>query len=99
MESLLRRGLPGLALALALAASGRAAAQYYAPIPPPRYERGPGRPPGPNYVWRPGHWDWRGRGYVWVPGAWVRRPRRGAWRAGRWAYRSGRQVWVPGGWY
>ena len=29
--------------------------------------------PGPEYVWVPGHWAWRGRdlGYVWLPGRWV----------------------------
>jgi hypothetical protein len=39
---------------------------------PPSGEVAPPRP-GPDYLWVPGHWAWRGRdlGYVWMPGRWV----------------------------
>ncbi len=39
---------------------------------PPSSEVAPPRP-GPDYLWVPGHWAWRGRdlGYVWMPGRWV----------------------------
>jgi hypothetical protein len=89
-----------IGLGLGLGVLGRAAAQpfRYPPVPPPRVEPVPRRPPPGRVRWQPGHWHWSGRGYVWVPGRWVP-VGRGRWAAGRWAWRRGAWVWVPGGWY
>ncbi|WP_214096452.1 YXWGXW repeat-containing protein [Candidatus Methylacidithermus pantelleriae] len=67
------------------------------PPPPPVVVVRPA-PPGPGWVWVPGHWVWRGR-WVWKHGHWVRRPWPGAvWVPGHWARRPGGWVWVPGHW-
>ncbi len=70
----------------------------YEPIPDLRVERVP-PPPGPQYIWRPGHWVWNGRGYVWVSGAYLRRqPYWHEWVPGGWVMRHGTWVWVAPHW-
>jgi len=67
--------------------------------PPPRYEVIPA-PPGPVYVWQPGHWRWNGNGYYWVPGHYVSRPYAGAgWVPDHWAASGGGWVFVAGRWH
>ncbi|MFI5021700.1 MAG: hypothetical protein ACHQRJ_08610 [Alphaproteobacteria bacterium] len=52
--------------------------------PGPRVEVIPA-PPGPAFVWTPGHWWWDGHRWHWARGHYRRAPRPGA-------------VWIPGGW-
>ena len=61
-----------LALAGCIVAEPPPVVQQPPPSPPARVEVAPA-PPGPGYVWVPGHWAWRGprRGYVWVAGYYV----------------------------
>jgi WXXGXW repeat (2 copies) len=56
--------------------------------------------PGPNYVWIPGHYEWRTseRTYVWVPGSWAVQPAGYIWVPGRWETRPEGSVWVQGHW-
>jgi hypothetical protein len=72
-----------------------------ASIPPPtapQVEVGP-QPPGPDYVWAAGYWNWNGAAWIWAPGGWVLPPFRGAvWLGGRWGYRGGRAYWARGRW-
>ncbi len=54
--------------------------------------------PGPNWVWRPGHWSWQG-GWVWIRGHWVNPPHPAAeWVPGHWVNRPHGWVWIPGHW-
>jgi len=54
--------------------------------------------PGPQYVWTPGVWVWRGR-WVWGPGHWVVGPHPHAiWVQGHWERRGRRMFWVRGYW-
>lgn len=87
-----------LGAVLAAGLSGAARAQYYAPVPPLRYEVVPVAP-GPQVLWQPGHWNWNGRRYVWFGGHYVeRRPSYANYHHGHWASRYGRWVWVAPGW-
>ncbi|MBU6409629.1 MAG: YXWGXW repeat-containing protein [Verrucomicrobia bacterium] len=65
-------------------AAGATTVVETAPPPPPAevYVA----PPGPDYVWVAGQWQWNGAAWVWVRGYWSLPPARGA-------------VWVDGGWY
>ena len=57
-----------------------------------------GNPPGPDYVWAPGYWEWDGR-WVWVSGRWVLTPRPHAvWVPGHWRRTSQGWVWIHGYW-
>ena len=85
----------------------------YVPTPPPAsppskvvvYEAPPAPPrevivaaPGPNYVWAPGYYAWRGR-WVWVRGSWVTPPHPYAvWVGGHWSRHGHGYVWVGGHW-
>jgi len=96
MRMSLRPVVLGIALAAALCGSARA--QFYAPVPPLRYELVPVAP-GPAVLWEPGHWAWNGGGYVWIGGHYVRRrPYYANFHHGHWANRYGRWVWVAPGW-
>jgi hypothetical protein len=84
---------------------------YVPPPPPPApgtviVVQSPPRPqpevipasPGPNCVWTPGYWAWRGQ-WVWIRGAWIVRPRPHAtWVAGHWARHERGYVWIDGHW-
>jgi hypothetical protein len=94
-----------IAAALTVAALGVALPSYSATVivrtapPPPRQEAVPEARRG--YVWRAGHWDWRGNKHVWVKGQWVKARRgyhyvqptwvedNGRWRMSRGAWRRG----------
>ena len=70
--------------------------------PPPVIVEHYGRPPGPDYAWVNGRWDWHG-GWVWSPAATgiatrTGAPRRRGWIAGHWDHRSNGYVWVEGRW-
>ena len=57
-----------------------------------------GAPPGPEYVWVPGCWEWRGR-WVWTGGRWAMGPHpHAAWIPGRWVRRGHDWVWIRGYW-
>jgi hypothetical protein len=65
--------------------------------PPPQVEAVPVAP-GPEYVWRPGYWNWNG-GWVWIGGGWVIRPHLGAvWVGGHWGRRGRGWAWMGGHW-
>jgi hypothetical protein len=50
-------------------------------------------------VWRPGHWDWDGKGYRWIPGEYQQRtPQTNLWRSGVWERGPGGWIWHPPGW-
>jgi hypothetical protein len=86
------------AAAFGLLVTGTALAQPYPAVPPPQVENVP-PPPGTNYVWQGGHWQWNGANYGWVPGHYViRRAGWHQWVPGHWANRYGRWVWVPAHW-
>ena len=76
------------AVALTATVAGTAQAYWVQPVVPPlRVETVPVAP-GPNYVWRPGYWNWGGRRYVWVGGSYVvRGPGYGRWAPGYWGPR------------
>jgi hypothetical protein len=79
--------------------AGKAEAQGYMPVPPPRFEPPPPRPPGDRYIWEPGHWRWEGNRYAWRPGHYiVRGPNYAHFIPGHWAMRNGTWVWIPQHW-
>ncbi|MBV8505697.1 MAG: YXWGXW repeat-containing protein [Alphaproteobacteria bacterium] len=42
------------------------------PMPPPRHELRPRRPPGTRpWRWSRGRWRWNGRRWVWTSGRWI----------------------------
>ena len=69
-------------------------------VPPPEPQvEVPGNPPGSNYVWAPGFWEWHDH-WVWVSGTWVLAPRpQAVWVPGHW-HRTASQgwVWIHGYW-
>ena len=95
----MRRVLPAVALASAIAAlTGCVVAPaypvvpqgevVYAPAPPPplRTEVIPVAP-SPVHVWINGYWGWGGASYAWRPGHWAMPPRPGyGWHAGGWSH-------------
>lgn len=98
MRTPTRLSVAVLALAAGLAGPVLAQPAPYAPIPPLREELVP-PPPGPRYVWAPGHWQWDGAQYVWVGGEYVLRHQGWhRWVHGAWRLRGGAWVWVPGHW-
>src|SRR5436189_1653735 len=67
--------------------------------PPPLRVEATGRPPGPEYVWVSGHYEWNGRQYIWRAGRWVPKPyERAIYMEGYWEQRAGGWIWVPGTW-
>ena len=82
-----------------------------APGPPPAMEevvitRPPPAPqveivgpaPGPDHVWVPGCWEWRGA-WVWVGGRWAIGPHPHAhYVPGRWNRHGHSYVWIRGYW-
>ena len=66
--------------------------------PAPRVEVIP-PPPGPDYYWVPGYWNWNGTTWIWIGGSWVIRPWHGAvWVGGNWRRHNPGWVWVRGHW-
>jgi len=56
-------------------------------------------PPGPDFVWVPGHWTWHQGVQAWVPGAWLLPPRPGyGWQPGHWMAHGTEQIWLDGYW-
>jgi hypothetical protein len=54
--------------------------------------------PGPEYVWVPGCWEWRGS-WHWVGGHFAVTPYPDArWVPGRWTKREQSYVWIRGYW-
>ena len=89
-----------LAIALGGGLCAPALAQVYTGpgAPPLRMEAVP-PPPGPNYVWRPGHWRWTGNHYTWVRGQYVKvAARNRQWVAGHWRQGPHGKHWVEGHW-
>jgi hypothetical protein len=91
-----------IAAALTVAALGVAIPSYSATVivrtapPPPREEMAPAARKG--YVWRAGHWDWRGNKYVWVKGSWVKARRGYHYVQPAWVEDNGRWRRNPGAW-
>ena len=55
--------------------------------------------PGPDYVWTPGYWSWRGHAWVWVGGVWVVPPHpHDVWIGGRWETHGHSSIWIGGRW-
>ena len=85
-------------LAVLVGMTTLATAQPYPP-PPALYAEPVPRPPGPRYIWQPGHWQWNGYGYAWVRGRYlVMAPHYHRWVYGHWASGPGGWVWVPAHW-
>jgi hypothetical protein len=69
------------------------------PVPPPQPETVPLRPAsGEDLIWRPGHWNWDGRGYAWVPGEYERFTGQRVFQQGHWRQDSTGWTWVPARW-
>jgi hypothetical protein len=77
----------------------RAGVVYIRQGPPPPVVEVIGRPPGMEYVWIPGHHEWRGRDYVWISGRYEM-PARGfrRYEPGRWVNSRSGWYWVEGRW-
>jgi len=57
-----------------------------------------GAAPGPEYVWVPGCWEWRGSWY-WAGGHFAVAPHSNArWVPGRWTRQEQSYVWIRGYW-
>ena len=99
----MQRGDGKILLALALVAGLSACATPVVPppaVPPPQAEVQP-LPPisAQELLWRPGHWEWDGRGYVWIPGEYVPRGNlSGAYQPSYWRQEGGGWVWQPWRW-
>jgi hypothetical protein len=67
-------------------------------VPPVYVEPQPAAPAG-NFVWQPGHWEWRGT-WVWVPGEYIANSQpRAVWVQGSWqATPAGTWAWNPAHW-
>lgn len=91
-----------LAAVLAVAALGAAIPAYSAVVivrqapPPAREEVAPAARNG--YVWRTGHWDWRGNKHVWVKGNWVKARRGYHYVQPAWVEDNGRWKKNAGAW-
>ena len=66
--------------------------------PPAPHVEVVGAPPGPEYVWMPGVWQWHGN-WVWAPGRWGVPPRPNAvWITGQWSRTGQGWTWIRGYW-
>jgi len=70
------------------------------PVPPPQEEVKPLPPLSAEVqIWRPGFWEWDGRGYVWVPGEFqLRGTHSGLFQPGHWQQSQGGWVWQTARW-
>lgn len=89
-----------LAFLVWLTGCGAPPVPSHPPVPPPLPEQVTPPPPSSEVqIWRPGYYDWTGRGYVWNPGEWVPRAGHGTlWQDGYWKREGGASVWVPAHW-
>jgi WXXGXW repeat (2 copies) len=73
---------------------------HYVPkAPPPLIEEVQPAPPGPvaDFIWKPGHWRWKGAEYVWRHGVWEHPPAKALeWIPPHWDNRPGGWVFVEG---
>ncbi len=97
------RSLLGLALLAAVLAAGPALAQPAGvpPLPKPRLETRPVRPPADRLVWQPGHWEWdvMNARYVWHHGRHVvQRPGAKRFVVGLWVQTGGDWAWRRARW-
>jgi hypothetical protein len=95
--------LLGLAALAAILAGGPSWAQPVGvpPLPKPKLETRPARPPAERLVWQPGHWEWdvMNARYVWHHGRHVvRRPGVTRFVAGRWVVTGGDWAWRRARW-
>jgi hypothetical protein len=66
--------------------------------PPTPHVEVVGAPPGAEYVWMPGVWQWHGA-WVWAPGRWGVPPRPNAvWVTGQWTRTGQSWTWIRGYW-
>jgi hypothetical protein len=71
----------------------------YLPQPPQSVETGPtSNPPGPNYFWVPGNWQWRDNRYLWQPGYWTAYQSDWIWVPATYCWSPRGWVYVPGYW-
>lgn len=74
-------------------------ARFVAGAPPPAVVETYGVAPGPEFVWIPGHHEWRDDAWAWVAGSWEKPPREHAeWVRGRWEHERRGWYWVEGRW-
>jgi len=66
--------------------------------PPPLRVEIRSDPPGPDYIWINGYWDWNGHTYIWISGHWSRHNPHKEWQPGHWEQRPHGWVWMPGRW-
>jgi hypothetical protein len=71
-----------------------------APQPPPADLLEDAPPlPGPQVLWKPGHWRWFTQAWSWTGGEYIERPYPGAdWIPGHWAPHPDGWLWVEGHW-
>jgi hypothetical protein len=71
----------------------------YLPTPPESIDNGPSvPPPGDDYFWVPGHWQYAGSGYRWRGGFWSGQHSNWVWQPGCYVSTPGGCVWVDGYW-
>ncbi|MCL2330443.1 MAG: hypothetical protein FWC56_03975, partial [Phycisphaerae bacterium] len=70
----------------------------YLPPPPQSIEVAPTVIPGPNQIWVPGVWLWKGTGYVWRPGYWIMAQENWVWVPDHYTWTPAGYVFVAGYW-
>ena len=93
-------GCMALLLTLGLAACAAPPPAPPPAIPPPQAESPPLPPLSAEVqVWRPGHWNWDGRGYVWIPGEYQTQGTHSAmFQLGYWRQNPMGWIWEPARW-
>jgi hypothetical protein len=77
----------------------RASGETVIRVPPPAPQvEVVGAAPGPQYVWMPGCWEWRGN-WLWAGGRFAVAPHPDAhWIPGHWVWHQRSYVWIRGYW-
>ncbi|TWT29234.1 hypothetical protein KOR34_52890 [Posidoniimonas corsicana] len=71
----------------------------YLPYPPESLEEGPtSPPPGDNYFWIPGCWQYRTSGYAWQAGYWYQGNTNWVWTPHHYCYTPRGAIYVRGYW-